>query len=437
MARVIVGVALARPTKADIASEIARMLGLGTPYVSTGSSVDSVFLDDVHVELAGGPTGGADTYRKVEAVLARLGLTYDPYWDSSESSPTGGGTVTTRAYSRIRTAISGVPRCFLLRDSGGHAPNFFVVGGSAVYHYDESCSGRSPLNDAGPASRVVLYGATGQGPSHLEFTGTATIEYIAPGWAGPWDAQLRDYEVFTSPVPIEELEMPAWPRAQPITEVSFETYSRLTSAGGLPQEASERVVTIFDQAGTGVDDLGGSQVAERVLSDFPAAEVDIIVRVPDDLPQGRLRPEPAVAANYDERDDRVVTADSAAVPGRRRQDAKRDRLAELRAIELATRAMIRGGWRLARDRQADGVGYDLEFERDARTLKVEVKGIQGPDVVFNLTPKELWRAETDDAWVLLAVTSVLSPTEPKPHLLPRDRVVAAKRVVTGYRLTVL
>jgi hypothetical protein len=80
------------------------------------------------------------------------------------------------------------------------------------------------------------------------------------------------------------------------------------------------------------------------------------------------------------------------------------------------------------------VGYDLRFEKAARTLKVEVKGVQGAKLHFNLTPKEFWRAETDPAWVLIAVTSVLSPKAYRLNLVSRDQVVMADRVVVGYRV---
>ena len=67
---------------------------------------------------------------------------------------------------------------------------------------------------------------------------------------------------------------------------------------------------------------------------------------------------------------------------------------------------------------------------------MEVKGIQGTRLAFNLTPKELWRATIDDSWVLVAVLSVLSPTSFSPVLLDRKEVVEAPMVATGYRVGV-
>ena len=103
---------------------------------------------------------------------------------------------------------------------------------------------------------------------------------------------------------------------------------------------------------------------------------------------------------------------------------------------LATKALENEGWTLDGDRQADGVGYDLDFSKDGRVLKVEVKGIQGHQLQFNVTPKEYWRALTDEAFVVIAVTSVLSPTAFKINFLTRDEVVSSPRTITGYRIKI-
>ena len=104
-------------------------------------------------------------------------------------------------------------------------------------------------------------------------------------------------------------------------------------------------------------------------------------------------------------------------------------------MDARREALKRDGWTRSANRQSDGVGYDLEFTKNARTLKVEVKGIQGRTLAFNVTPKEWWRAETDPDWVLVAVTSVLSPRDFRLHLLTRNVVVGGTRTVASYRLS--
>ena len=103
-----------RPTKERLANDTADALGIPRPIMSTGGTVISTFLDDIHRALHGTSTGSADTYRKAERLIQSLGLTYDPYWDTSEAADNGGGTVTARTYSRIRSAVTDTPRCFIL-----------------------------------------------------------------------------------------------------------------------------------------------------------------------------------------------------------------------------------------------------------------------------------------------------------------------------------
>ncbi len=148
----VTGRQVPRPTKARLAHDISDLLGLARPPVSSGSSVDSGFLDDIHGALGGGPSGGAGAYRKTEIVLDRLGLTYDPWWDTSESADAGGSTVTNRAYSRIRTALSGMPRCFLLNVTDAPVGARWETNHDEVYRYDETVTGRASLNDAGPGA---------------------------------------------------------------------------------------------------------------------------------------------------------------------------------------------------------------------------------------------------------------------------------------------
>ncbi len=175
-------------------------------------------------------------------------------------------------------------------------------------------------------------------------------------------------------------------------------------------------------------------MAERVLVDFPAEQVDVRVMVPTALPAGLLDPAPLTVPLYHEGADGVlVSAEPSLLPPRSRV-RERDRLAEKRAVQLATQGLEADGWVLTRDCQKDGVGYDLEFHKHGRRLKVEVKGVQASQLAFNLTPKEFWRATTDEEWVLVVVTSVLAPRQPKVHLVSRDQVVAGQRVVKSYRV---
>lgn len=439
------GTKVPRPSKEELADKIAAALRLETPYVSTGSSVDSQFLDRLYRTLSGGTNPGVDTYRKTEAVLDRLGLTYDPYWDTSESAPKGGGTVTTRAFSRILTAVTGVPRCFLLNVNDAPVGERWERDHTSVYRYDTRVTGRRPLNEAGPGSLLVYY-ATSKSRTHpMHFIAAAEVEYISPGWRAPaWEARLTSYTTFPSPVPVTELELPGWNRQHAITEVTSQTYQQMVEAGlavpsGLvapPATAPIRAQASGAPAAPeeATNDPGGDTVVERVMRDHPTQVLHPSVNVPDVLPLTVPDLAESIATQYEDSGNglRVTGLDPA--PARSRNSA-RDKLAEVRAVELTSKALTDKGWVLTADRQKDGTGYDLEFAQGSRELHVEVKGIQGPRLAFNLTPKELWRAQHDPIWLVVAVTSVLSPTHYTLRVITRDRIVTARRTVTGYRVT--
>jgi len=431
---VIHGVKVQRPLKEDLAAEIAGVLGLPQPPVSRGSSVDSTFLDRLYAGIAGGPSGAEDAYRKCELLMERLGLTYDPYWDTSEASPTGGSTVTTRAYSRIRTAVTGTPRCFLINVNDAPVGTRWERDHTSVYRYDQTVTGRSPLNDAGPGARVVYYstGKSRTNPKH--FVACAEVEYIAPGWGGPrWEARLQDYTEFPTPVPVADFEMPGWNRQHAITEIARETFEALLAAGHVSaNSAAAQTIEIAEPEQT-VEDPGGDVVAERVIQDFPIEDADPSITIPDTLPTIVPASMPATTPTYEVTEGKVTAHGADTVPPQSR-NRRRDKLAEERAVALTIKALEKAGWTYAKDCQQDGTGYDLEFSRAGQNLHVEVKGIQGSNLAFNVTPKEFWRAETDPEWVVVAVTSVLSPANFKLHLITRDRVVAASRVITGFRL---
>ncbi|QTE30029.1 protein NO VEIN domain-containing protein [Pengzhenrongella sicca] len=432
----ISGTKVYRPLKKKMAAEIADLRGLPDPKVSGGSSVESRFLDAVYASIVGTPSGGADAYRKTEALLERLALPYDPYWDTSEAALTGGSTVTNRAYSRIRAALSATPRCFMLNVTDAPVGARWEQNHQELYRYDTTVTGRRSLNDGGPGSRIVYYATSKSRRDAKHFIARATVSYIDPGWTGPWVAQLEEYTPFPAPVPVDELELVGWNRQHAITEITYDTYRALVRAGGLPFETAGSSSAVPGLEETEVADLGlgGGRVAERVLHDFPIRDDDVpSLEIPDPLPTGVHGGGLVLVPRYIETATGLVSDDPNALPARPR-DRKRDKIAEQRAVELATKALVKDGWVLHSDRQKDGVGYDLEFKRADAQLNVEIKGIVGRRLAFNITPKELWRAQTDPRWVLIAVTDVLTPRSFSLHVVTRDRVAAADRAVTGYRI---
>lgn len=422
----ISGTKVSRPTKEQMARQIADALGIPDPTMSTGSTVVSGFLDAVNKAITGSATGAADSYRKTECVMQSLGLTYDPYWDTSEAATDGGGTTTTRAYSRILTAVLRRPRCFILNTTDAPDGAKWETERDAVYRYDSTVTGRRSLNDAGPGSRVLHYSTAKSKHDKKKFVSHAEVSYISPGWNGPWEAHLTGYANFYSPVEVAIVDISGWNVRHAITEIPWEIYVEIVNAGG-----AEPGLDPLRQ----LADPGGAYVAERVVKEFPALVVSpAALYVPEDLPAGELALQDPEQPTYYEKPDGDLVGSYWAMPSRSASDRQRDKFAEQRAVDLTIASLEKAGWTFTADRQKDGVGYDLEFELNERKLKVEVKGIQGSALHFNMTPKEVWRAETDPEWVVVAVTNVLSPTTYKAHVLDRRQLTAAERSVTGYRL---
>lgn len=262
------------------------------------------------------------------------------------------------------------------------------------------------------------------------------MRYVAPGWEGPWVAELDGYTSLAAPITAFTIDGHSW-TGRSVIEVAWAAYDAAVGDGAGPT-TSEVPANVPLEADDAVEpttiDPAGDVIAQRVVDDFPVEPSANGLSVPADLPTGDLPALTPKRPGYRADEDRVVSLD-ADVP-RRSQNRARDRIAEQRAVQIAVAELGATGWTLTRDRQKDGVGYDLDFTRADEMLHVEVKGIQGSLLTFNLTAKELWRAESDPRWLVVAVTSVLSPTAYQAHVVTRDRITASRLVITGYRVRV-
>ncbi|WP_166133960.1 protein NO VEIN domain-containing protein [Nocardioides ochotonae] len=422
------GSSIPRPGKEALARALAAELNLpAPPRLSEGSTVESEFLGRVFRAIAGREAIGT-AYRKTEAILAHLGRTYDGSWDTSENAPTGGGsTVTVRAYSQMLSACTGRDRCFivprLLRDWRTMP---LPVGG--LLH-------QRTLAEAGPGSRIVF------ADRHSgAFTATATVRYVHGSARGaPWTVDLYDYRPFDVPLRQDDIHITGWDiRAAAITEIPRASFDDiLTEAfprGMVVTVDADEIAGTDDEVDETSPDPGGRVTARRAREAFDSSREHQILDLPT-LPSGQIAGVPPRPAQYVDDGDYLRPTRGNGRGRRAQRDPARDRDAEVIAVQTTIKAFEDGGWELTADRQSDGVGYDLEFSREGTTLHVEVKGIIGTALTFNLTAKENWRAENDPQWVLAAVTSVLTNGVRCLHTLSRDRVVTANRIITGYRVT--
>lgn len=395
-----------RPTKKDIARDIARMLSIPEAEMSRGSTVKSDFLDRISEAVFGHETNQRDTYRKAELVLSGLGETYDPWWDTSEAQgDSGGGTVTTRAYSRIRARLANEQRCFVI-------PGSVAAGRDTAYTFNGRPNGIA-LADAGPGSNLLFIEETSDG---YVATGVGSLIATYPGWVDPWTIKW-EYNPFENPAAFRTAtKIPSGPFE--ISVASFESFGTATaelesaSAGRVETMIADRVVAAYD-----ADNVKLNQISVPSRSTEESAVSELIEINYQDDGAGKVR----------------ATGDGPVF--RRPRNRALSREIEQRGVELAHRALLSDGWELHQDCQMDGVGYDFIYRKEGRLIKVEVKGIQGPRNDFNLTPKEWWRALTDSDWLLLAVTNALSPAEATVSIFTGREVRMAQRSVVSYRLS--
>ncbi len=111
------------------------------------------------------------------------------------------------------------------------------------------------------------------------------------------------------------------------------------------------------------------------------------------------------------------------------------RKVEQAAVKAAAKYFFKQGLFMVDDCQQKGIGYDFVFEKGEKRLHVEVKGVSGSQIDFNLTPKEFMCAKIDRKWQLLVVTDAL--TSPKVKLLNGKELMAQAKAIepTQYRVT--
>jgi hypothetical protein len=93
-------------------------------------------------------------------------------------------------------------------------------------------------------------------------------------------------------------------------------------------------------------------------------------------------------------------------------NSETNRKVEQAAIAYVTDDYKKNGW-LVKSIESEKRGFDLLCTKDKAQEHVEVKGVQGDIVFFNITSGEVKQSQTDKHFVLCVVTSAL--TVPKLH----------------------
>ena len=422
-----------RPDKEALADAVAAWIGYPKAKVSAGSSVEAALLQATVAFLGGDPGNNTKVERNLEYVLDLLGLTYDANWDTSETTASGGGgTVTARGYSRIRSALTGVPRCFVIcTDEAPHA-SAWSHHNTIEWWFDSKTKGTLAFKDAGPGSRILFAQRSEATASSWLIWSSGRVRYLSGGYRQPpWVVTSDDAVEFEEPELLDQLQLSETPSGPSILEITFNAYQRLMAAA-LEAPATSNLSGPSTDRDPDVDD-GAGQVYRQLLDQYASRLEVPAVSLPEPLPSGVLAPPIVTAPTYSATGS-GLESNSPNLEFRAPKNTQKSKAIEKAAVLLATRGLEAAGWTFHSDRQADGVGYDLEFTCDGAQLHVEVKGVQGSNLTFNLSPKELWAAQNDPAWLLVVVTSALSAKGNRIHTFTRQEVLAGAFMVTGYRV---
>lgn len=101
----------------DLMRQVCTLAGIQQVPKGVGSSVHNDFLNPLTRAVGLDPDEYRNKYRRIEAVLRRLGQDYDPASDTSEATASGGaGTLTNDGLRKLLRGLRGRPDRIIPRD---------------------------------------------------------------------------------------------------------------------------------------------------------------------------------------------------------------------------------------------------------------------------------------------------------------------------------
>ena len=295
-----------------------------------------------------------------------------------------------------------------------------------TYGFHENVTTWRGLVASGPGTFIIFYNTNDAPHSKMSYSSFARIEKIEESkeldekGRRRWKAKLSDFHML-SPVPESKVEITGRNLRHGIQAVTFDTFRKIIEMGegGVYLRASEE------------SDLEMQSVAEvpfdlnDVLSHGPSLDEvvpDVGVLAPRELDESMSERESST--------DRAVS-------GSIKSTRKLDKQTETQAVEIALAYLNSQGWELLHDNQLDGIGYDFEFTKDGQSLLIEIKGIRGSSLEFNMTAREFFVCSNKENFRLIAVTNALKENSYKIHVLCPSDILQMRRRVTQYRLSLL
>lgn len=243
-------------SKLEIVESICQKLQIDPPTVSTGSTVHTEVLGRIALAVGVTLPQQSTSYRKFEQILDHFDANYDPLLDSSEHSPTGGGTISSHGWRKLARLVGALDFAFILNYSEAEVSDKYVDVLGVSYGFDDSVSGRVPLLDSGEGAHVVFYNTSKSKfkPSKA-FIGKAKIEQVERFLDGKYRLHFVDFARFQDPIEKSQVEVSGWNWQNAISEITFDSFVELVTKGNVRDSEtgtaavmiSEPIVEVLDQ----------------------------------------------------------------------------------------------------------------------------------------------------------------------------------------------
>ncbi len=291
-----------------------------------------------------------------------------------------------------------------------------------TYGFHEDVTTWRGIVTSGPGSLIVFYNTSHAPVNRMSFTGVARVRTVHEMFDSSknrrkWRIHLEDYQDI-EPVRTDAVKIPGRNVQHGIQAITWNSFAEILDLGRQPTDRFEELDAVDGPTET---ESANSSPLHRVAGRGP----DLVIPVP-----GLVRLSVSEEVAYELSEEVGGRSSGGKRDGR---DSATNKRKETRAIEIATTYMQLQGWTLTRDCQKDGVGFDLEFARGGEVLLVEVKGIGGPGIAFNMTAKEWHLCTTSNRFLLIAVTNVLDDDAFRVNPLWPVDVCRLQRRATQYR----
>lgn len=223
--------------KTEVATKVCRHLEIEDPVISTGSTVNSEVLTRIAHKLDVDVSECRTSYSKFEKILSFFGEQYDSNLDSSEHSPTGGGTISAHGWRKLARACGALEFCFILNVSEASVSAKYRDEFGKTYGFTDSVTGRVPLLEADAGAKVLFYNTSNSKlkptKSFLAHAQVAEIERFSDG---SYRVSFANFEHFPSPIPRDDVQVEGWNSQHAIAEIGAEGFKSMISLGG-PERA--------------------------------------------------------------------------------------------------------------------------------------------------------------------------------------------------------